>query len=552
MKTCPECNREVEDTVHICDCGHWFEIDESTLEISDLEQPGLGSSEGDMNDNSCPDEEFDGPSVVVDKVAQVIDSDEAMTRTVPVPTGDSPPSVEEDIKSKAASGPSEDESESVEQPVSLEIDGNGMLQEGFAGTMKFKVRNVSGGTLDNISVDIESWTLEQKTRPRLKSLKPGHEKELNVGVQPSIPGNPPMELSLRFQTGSNTSCLYEGCMMIGINPKKPGSHTTIIRINESVVDLENARINPETKMISLVEKKHVHKWLPIELELEEKRSGDYATRFTVPKDELEPAHRATLKCSAGTGEKRILILTEDNVQFGRSRSGHVPGERKNDILLRVFPRTGRNNKLSEQISRVHFVLALGPKHVEVKDTGTEGKGSLCGTYINGERIEPMKPAYVLDGDTIHVAEKKALGFNVSIQWGNDVFRWPATICDKQRIRTVQSPRDARDDDEILSVRMVRTDGFRDTEEYVILRRETFIGTARDCGIRLSADGVMRRHARLIYHDGMFLIASMSDESPVSVDGQRLREKELVPLRYGARLRIGEVRIAFARFAQKLK
>ena len=85
----------------------------------------------------------------------------------------------------------------------------------------------------------------------------------------------------------------------------------------------------------------------------------------------------------------------------------------------------------------------------------------------------------------------------------------------------------------------------------MLQKETIIGSDEKCGIQLSGKAIMKRHARLLYHEGTFFVESIGAKCPVFVEGEKVREKELVPLTYGTRLRIGDADLTFSKFSQKL-
>ncbi|MCE4624385.1 MAG: FHA domain-containing protein [Desulfurococcales archaeon] len=64
------------------------------------------------------------------------------------------------------------------------------------------------------------------------------------------------------------------------------------------------------------------------------------------------------------------------------------------------------------VSRRHALLKPSVKGVLVKDVGTHGRGSLNGTYVNGERIEPLLEVLARPGDIITVGAQAS--FKVGI------------------------------------------------------------------------------------------------------------------------------------------
>jgi len=102
-----------------------------------------------------------------------------------------------------------------------------------------------------------------------------------------------------------------------------------------------------------------------------------------------------------------LIWTDNS---GREREylleGPVTvGRAKGDFTYQVIikPEAGDPTPMGVQdptVSRVHARLEPGEGGVLVWDVGTRGRGSTNGTYINGARVEPGKPALAKPGDKV--------------------------------------------------------------------------------------------------------------------------------------------------------
>lgn len=69
------------------------------------------------------------------------------------------------------------------------------------------------------------------------------------------------------------------------------------------------------------------------------------------------------------------------------------------------------------------------------------------------------------------------------------------------------------------------------------------GPARE-HIQLSAPTVSRRHASLLYHDGVWSITNLSETNPVRVNGAELRGEESVALAEGDLVEMGDLLLRF--------
>jgi len=89
-------------------------------------------------------------------------------------------------------------------------------------------------------------------------------------------------------------------------------------------------------------------------------------------------------------------------------------------------------------------------------------------------------------------------------------------------------------------------GFELQFDRLVKRREGFvIGRDLDhCDAVLSHQTVSRRHARLVLLDNMLQIEDLGSTNGTSVDGAAVAAGTLRPLHAGARLRLGDIELAF--------
>lgn len=72
-----------------------------------------------------------------------------------------------------------------------------------------------------------------------------------------------------------------------------------------------------------------------------------------------------------------------------------------------------------------------------------------------------------------------------------------------------------------------------------------LGRAPSCEVVVDDDSVSDRHARLAYENGAWTVTDLGSTNGTAVDGARLAPGVPAPLPYGATLRLGGVKLAFA-------
>jgi hypothetical protein len=170
----------------------------------------------------------------------------------------------------------------------------------------------------------------------------------------------------------------------------------------------------------------------------------------------------------------ILLLAKRHVTLGKNR--------RNDIVLRICPRSPENDSQSNQISRDHCSLELTESGVVVKDTG-----SINGTCLNNERLD-------VNGTPIDSASELDLA---------GVLR------------------------------------------YCLLYRAATIGSDKDRTWHVEDKGLEPLHAAVVYLRDRFYLDNLSGRTDVSVNGRALLKNELMPLTFGDRVHLGRLEMEFA-------
>ena len=88
-----------------------------------------------------------------------------------------------------------------------------------------------------------------------------------------------------------------------------------------------------------------------------------------------------LVISSDRGERSVPLRTGDRLQIGRE----------------IGPLT---DLCTDNVSGHHAEIAVGSDCIEIRDTGTDLRGSTNGTYLNGERLPPNVATRLQDGAVI--------------------------------------------------------------------------------------------------------------------------------------------------------
>jgi len=231
---------------------------------------------------------------------------------------------------------------------------------------------------------------------------------------------------------------------------------------------------------------------------------------------------------AGEG-RRVFIFSKERVLIGQ--------EETNDIVISGI----------RHISGTHALIHVNRLgEFRIRDIGSEGKGSTNGTYLNGKdkRITPNKDYPLNDGTIINLG--RSLGFLCRFLWGpgkGDRNRSGKTGC-----VTVTGERSDTcfgiDKWGIVNAAKLSAGGSVIKDEYVILLREVTLGSLNTNGVVIRGEGVSDIHARILYHDGVYLIGDLNSLQGTLVNGIKLEPGTECALTENAVITLGGVEIGF--------
>lgn len=89
--------------------------------------------------------------------------------------------------------------------------------------------------------------------------------------------------------------------------------------------------------------------------------------------------------------------------------------------------------------------------------------------------------------------------------------------------------------------LVAVEGELEGEVFRVVDGENRLGRSRECEIHLNSSYVSRRHARIIHHDGQFVVGPLNEQNPVLVNDNRTDGTELSD---GDYLKLGKTTLRF--------
>jgi len=251
-----------------------------------------------------------------------------------------------------------------------------------------------------------------------------------------------------------------------------------------------------------------------------------------------PTDAVTLVCSDG---RQIVLLARRHFRLGRNR--------ENDIVTRFLPRSDANDANSRKLSRTHATMSLTDRGLLVTDKSTTGISVGMDPVTDEILLDPcrcdeafdMELGISLDVDVPYVLETRVFGRHTQPRGVEQSPGWESLLADalcepipRQWLSAAAAGIDG--------LRMKRRDGLRDQEEYVAVFRQAWIG--RSSGSHAICLPTTRKgtHARLIHAAESFWLERTTSGESVRVDGHEVSPHELVELRVGSSITIGETQL----------
>ncbi len=222
-----------------------------------------------------------------------------------------------------------------------------------------------------------------------------------------------------------------------------------------------------------------------------------------------------LKLTCHQTQREHLIFTGNVVRFGRMRRDPKTGRRPNEVVLRLYPETARNEQRTLRISRNHARLRVEREQLKL-------------------RILRSVPGQVRDADTFLLRDGSVIPFLEELSLKFRVFE---TTRRKPAETTEETSADHASERFLLSSNFVRADSYGPLETYLLLRREAEL--VQNTAGRLRWGGLGTPLFRLVKQDQAVWVEDFSERGDVWIDEHRVARDELVRLAPGSLLRVGD-------------
>ena len=225
--------------------------------------------------------------------------------------------------------------------------------------------------------------------------------------------------------------------------------------------------------------------------------------------------------------RKIFLFSKERIVIGTDRSS--------DIVVMG----------TEYVSGTHALIKVN-KYGQffIRDTGSDGKGSTNGTFLNGrpERIMPNRDYPVSDGTIANLGASLGLFFRFIFAPGyggpgKPDRTEPGTVTGEPTGTGTCPAMDARG---IVNALAIKTGQIDRRDEYIILLREITVGTRKTNAVVLRGSGVSDTHARIIHRDGLYLVEDLNSPGGTFLNGSRLDPGGEYLLSGDAELALGDV------------
>lgn len=245
----------------------------------------------------------------------------------------------------------------------------------------------------------------------------------------------------------------------------------------------------------------------------------------------------TLVCSDG---RRILLLARRYLQLGRNR--------ENDIVTRFLPRSESNDEHSRRLSRTHASLSLTDRGLLISDKSTTGISVAGDPVTESTLIDPcnvdesfeLELGISLDVERPFLLELRLFGRHTQPPNIRLLEGWELLMADalgEPVPRQWQTAVAAGID----GLRLRRRDSLRNTEEYVAVLRQAWIGSSSTSHAICLPGGSTGTHGRILHSAESFWLEGFGME--INVDGTPVAPGELVPLSEGMTFSVGETTLS---------
>lgn len=442
-------------------------------------------------------------------------------------------------------------------PVRFEFNKARFYVEGTAGTLEYRLVNVSAETLGKVQVDVDCRFVEGYRMNVLRDIPAGGAgRRLRSQCRFVVSGMDAGGCAGQHIVGLTVTVdggglrrVFRGEWEILVLPRAETPQQVLINVKDAV-HIEgdkgamggaiNVPINVTRDVASgaiqdvhaLLRQLHGAKaeWAEVQLWLEDEMplaEAGVASGAKKLEGRAASVDRLRLDIAWPAGKKRVLLVAKPEVLFGRAR-------RKNDIALVVLPLGGDNDRKSLMISSGrHFSIVLDEKGLSLSDSSTRGT-------VVGSRMLKKGESCDLPGKTIDISPGGALTVRLTPLGFRSGFV-PAEYENAARGGTFRLSSQSG----VAALRVERVDNFPD-ETYVLVYAGFSLGGSSVSGIPVEGAGLSPRHLLFLYLGDGFYVENISGTS-VDLNGRLLPEGEIVPLSFGDRIRAADAAIEVGEF-----
>jgi hypothetical protein len=221
-------------------------------------------------------------------------------------------------------------------------------------------------------------------------------------------------------------------------------------------------------------------------------------------------------------QRRHLVFTGNVVRLGRQRSDPRTGRRSNEVVLRLWPETSRNEQRALMISRSHAILRVQHEELTLRFLKSAPK-----------QVDRGQDWTIRDGSVVPFLEELSLEFKVrelTRKVARDGESTPPAATSRQHY--------------LLSCTFNRGDAYGPLETYLLLRREAELVQNAAGRMRWGERG--QTLLRLVRQDQAVWVEDSAGRGDVWVGTHRVARDELVELNPGDLLRAGDYSFGVSR------
>ena len=440
--------------------------------------------------------------------------------------------------------------------IALSLNMNQFYMQSFRGVIDIKIENLSDNPFDSVKMELSSDLLA-RSEQRSFRLEACENVRNRFQVKPTDAGVYYIQFRISAKQG-NSMYAYTAEATPLVLPKVEDVKDVQIQADNlvnlgqasekfnigGVIDLHMDEMIKSRKIKTAYDFMMEYKKLPpkfqmLQLTFDPDRSKQLENSGAAANGKriVEPTRgsltdTASLQIQSKDRPVNIVLVAKSKVTLGKNK--------RNDIVIRICPRSGVNDNQSNQISRNHCCLELTEKGAFIKDNNSVNGTLLDGKAMNasGKQIKANTKELEIGGvlkmsvrclDDKHSFNKAAYKEVLNKSLGT---LWEMAAKTALNSITLERANNLGANDK---------NGF---EKYCLVYRIATIGSASHCSISFADKGLEPLHGAILYHGQRFYLENLSDLTDVAINETTLSKNELEPLSFGDRIRIARLDMRF--------